>query len=80
MATALNTYAAVRDLEAAGVDPELAEAIVAAIGRSDPGPITHADISALEGRLTASADRLAFTVVVTNAAIIFGLHKLIVPT
>ena len=80
MATALDTDAAVRDLEAAGADPKLAEAIVATIGRSDPGPVTHADLAALEGRLTASVDRLAFAVVVANAAIMFGLVKLILPT
>lgn len=80
MAAALNTHAAIRDLEAAGVDSKLAEAIVATIGRSDPGPVTHADLAALEGRLTVSSDRLAFAVVVANAAIMFGLLKLIVPT
>ena len=80
MATALDADAAVRDLEAAGADPKLAEAIVATIGRSDPGLVTHADLAALEGRLTASADRWAFVVAAANAAIMFGLLKLIVPT
>jgi hypothetical protein len=42
--------------------------------------LTHADLAALEGRLTASAYRLAFAVVVANAAIMFGLLKLILPT
>ena len=80
MAITIDTHAAVRDLEAAGADPKLAEAIVATISRSDADLATNADLAALEGRLTASAYRLAFAVVVANAAIMFGLLKLIVPT
>ena len=80
MAITIDTHAAVRDLEAAGADPKLAEAIVATISRSDADLATNADLAALEGRLTASAYRLASAAVVANAAIMFGLLKPIVPT
>jgi len=42
--------------------------------------VTDADLAALQERLTASIDRLAFAVVVANAAIMFSLLKLILPT
>ena len=80
MAITIDTHAAVRDLEAAGADPKLAEAIVATISRSDADLATKADLAALEGRLTAAAYRLALAVVVANGAIMFGLLKLVLPT
>jgi hypothetical protein len=43
MAITIDTHAAVRDLEAAGADPKLAEAIVATISRSDADLVTNAD-------------------------------------
>ncbi len=80
MAIPIDTPAAIRDLEAAGADPKLTEAIAATIGRSGANVVTNADLAVLEGRLTAVTDRLAFVVVVANAALIFGLLKLILPT
>lgn len=80
MAITIDAHAAVRDLEAAGADPKLAEAIIGTISRSDADLATNADLAALEGRLTASAYQLAFAVIVANVAIMFGLLKLIVPT
>ena len=72
--------AAIRDFVAAGADRKLSEAIVATIRRPDADLVTIADLAALEGHLTASAYRLAFTVVVADAAIMFGLLKLVMPT
>ncbi len=80
MAITIDTHAAVRDLEAAGADFKLAEAIVATISRSDADLVIKADLAALEGSLTAAAYRLALAVVVANAAIMFGLLKPILPT
>ena len=80
MAITIDTHAAVRDLEAAGADPKLAEAIVATISRSDADLATKAGLAALKWRLTAAAYWLAFAVVVANAAVMFGLLKLILPT
>ena len=84
MAIAIDTHAAIRNLEAAGADPKLAEAIVATISRADGGFATKAalkaELATLEGRLTATGTRLAFAVVAANTAIVFGLLKLLLPT
>ena len=80
MAIASDTRAAVHNLEAAGANPKLVGAIVKTISRSDADLVTNVDLAALEGRLIASAYRLAFVVVVANAVVVFGLLKLIPPT
>ena len=56
MAAAFDTLKAARDLEAAGIDPKQAEAIVGAV-RAGQGdlvtiPVLKAELSALETRLT----------------------------
>ena len=79
MAITIDTHAAIRDLEAAGADPKLAEAIVKTVSQADAQLTTKADLAALEHRLTAAGYRLALGVVVGNAAIMFGLLKLVLP-
>ena len=90
MTITLDTHAAIRDLEAAGADPKLAEAIVKTVSQADAQLATKADvdtlrvevtgrIDALEHRLTAAGYRLALGVVVAVAAIVFGLLKLVLP-
>lgn len=86
MTITIDTQAAIQDLKAAGADPKLAEAIVKTVSRTDAQLATKADLAALEGRidslehrLTAAGYRLAPGVVVANAAIVFGLLKLILP-
>ena len=86
MAITIDTHEAIQSLEAAGADPKLAEAIVRTVSQADAQLSTKADLAALEGRidslehrLTAAGYRLAFGVVVANAAIVFGLLKLVLP-
>jgi len=68
MAITNDTSAANRALEAAGADSDL---------------VTKADLktefAALDGRMSAAGYRLAFGVVVANAAIVFGLLKFLLP-
>ena len=80
MTITIDTHAAIRNLQDAGADPKLAEAIVATVSRADTELTTKSDISALEGRLTAAGYRLALGVVIANSAIVFGLLKLVMPT
>ena len=86
MAITIDTHAAIQDLEAAGADPKLAEAIVKTVSQADTQLATKADLAALEGRiealehrLTAAGYRLALGGGVANAAIVFGLLKLVQP-
>ena len=86
MAITIDTHEAIRNLEAAGADPKLAEAIVKTVSQADAQLATKADLAALEGRidslehrLTAAGYRLALGVVVANAAIVFGLLRLVLP-
>ena len=79
MAITIDTLAAVQDLEKAGIKPEHAEAIVKTVSQADAELATKADLAALEHRLTAAGYRLALGVVVGNAAIMFGLLKLLQP-
>ena len=86
MAITIDTHAAIQELEAAGIKPEHAEAIVKTVSQADAQLATKADLTALEGRiealehrLTAAGYRLALGVVVANAAIVFGLLKLVLP-
>ena len=86
MIITIDTHAAIQDLKAAGADPKLAEAIVKTVSQADAQLATKAVLAAIEGRidslehrLTAAGYRLALGVVVANAAIVFGLLKLILP-
>ena len=82
-----DTHATIQDLEAAGIKPEHAEAIVKTVNRADTQLATRADLAMLEGRiasleyrLAAAGCRLGPGVVVANGAIVFGLLKLVPPT
>ncbi len=83
MAIVTDTYAAIRSLEAAGADSNLAEAIVQTVGRADRDLATKSDLKAelsvLEVRLTSAGYHLACGVVVANTAIVFGLLKVLLP-
>ena len=82
------TLAAVRELEAAGIDPKHAEAIVAVQWRANEDLATKADLgelradfraclAALENRMLKVAYGLAFGVVLTNVTLTVALVKLI---
>ncbi len=58
----IDTAAAIRDLENAGADPKLAEAIVTMTNRRDQDLATRQDVENLDVRLTARIDTLAATV------------------
>ena len=59
------------------MDPKLAEGIVATISRTEAELATKADLAAREGRLTAADYRPALAAIAANAAIVFGLPRLI---
>ena len=70
----IDTHAAVRDLEAAGIQPEYAEAIVKTVGRADTELVTKTDLKAELHATIASLERrligyLVATVVIVVAAI-----------
>ena len=54
MAITIDTRAAIRDLEAAGADPKLAEAIVNTVSQADAQLGTKADLAALRADLQAT--------------------------
>lgn len=58
----IDTAAAIGDLENAGADPKLADAIVAMTNQSDQHLATRQDVEKLDVRLTARIDTLAATV------------------
>ena len=53
------------------------------MSQADAGLVTKADlkteVAALEGRLTGAGYQLAFAVIPANAAIVFGLLKVLLP-
>ena len=74
MAVTIDTYAAVRELEAAGIEPAHAEAIVRTVSRADADLVTKADLRAELHATIASLERrligyLVATVVIVLAAI-----------
>ena len=79
MTVTIDTHAAIRNLQDAGADLKLAEAVIAMVSRADTEIATKSDLSALEGRLTAAGYRLALGVVIANSPIVFGLLKLVMP-
>ena len=77
MACALDTHAAVRDLTAAGLAPEQAEAIVATVTRSESGLATKADLDALRAEFIAAISALEIRLVKWGIGIglaVAGLH------
>ena len=53
MTITIDTHEAIRNLEAAGADTKLAEAIVATVSRADSSLATKADIAAVQADLAA---------------------------
>ena len=82
MAITIDTHAAIQDLEAAGADPKLAEAIVKTVSQADADLVTKADLRAelarlrsdLEERLIGYERRLIGYLVAT-VVIILGAIK-----
>ncbi len=54
MTITIDTHAAIQDLEAAGADPKLAEAIVKTVSQADAQLATKADLAALRADLQAT--------------------------
>ncbi len=81
MAITIDTHAAIQNLEAAGADPKLAEAIVKTVSQADDQLVTKADLATLRPDLAgdiqaaiASLERrlvgyLAVAVLIVLAAI-----------
>jgi len=74
MAYAIDTAAAVSRLEAAGLAPEAARAIVATVAEADADAPTKSDLCALEARLTTRivAAQLATATLLFAAPKLFG--------
>ena len=75
-ATPFDTLAALRDLEAAGIDRPQAEAIASqlatAVTAGHTELATKADLARLETKLLT----VAVGIVIAQTALVFGLHKL----
>ncbi len=54
MTITIDTHAAIQDLEAAGADPTLAEAIVKTVSQADAQLATKVDLTALRADLQAT--------------------------
>lgn len=72
MGYTIDTAATIHSLEAAGLQPEQARAIVNAISRSDEALATRADVMALKAELKELEARISMRLY-TCAAGIFGL-------
>ena len=76
MATTIDTHAAIRNLEAAGADPKLAEAIVNTVSQVSTELATKADLVALRADSRADLAQLEQRLtlrIVTIAAIANGI-------
>lgn len=58
MTITIDTHAAIQDLEAAGADPKLAEAIVKTVSQSGDQLATKSDLAALRADLRADLAQL----------------------
>lgn len=79
MAITIDTHAAIRELEAAGADLKLAEAIVKTVSQSGDNLATRSDLAALRADLRADLAQLeqrmtlrTVTIVVTVVALANG--------
>ena len=82
MAVTIDTHAAIRNLEAAGADPKLAEAIVNTVSQADEQLATKADLATLRSELTtdiqttiASLERRLIGYLVAAVVIVLGAIK-----
>lgn len=57
MAITIDAYAAIQNLEAAGADPKLAEAIVRTVSQADSGLMTKTDLKAELARLRSDLEQ-----------------------
>ena len=84
MVVAIDTYAAIQDLKAAGIKPEHAEAIVRTVSQSGDDPATWSKLAALRADLRADLAQLGqratmrtvTTVAVSNAILFTALRDL----
>ena len=72
-----DTLAAARELEAAGIDPRHAEAIVALHRRSGGQAATNSDLAAGLAALENRVLKAAFGIVITNVTLTVALVKLL---
>ncbi len=79
MAITIDTHAAIQNLEAAGADPKLAEAIVKTVSQADEQLATKADLATLRSELAgdiqatiASLERRLIGYLVAAVVIVLG--------
>jgi len=77
MTTTFDTLTAARDLEAAGMSRDQAEAVAKAIRNGQGDLVTRSDLLSTETGLRAEFYKVALGIVVANAAITFGLLKML---
>ena len=78
MTITIDTHAAIQDLEAAGADPKLAEAIVKTVSQADAQLATKSDLTALRADLQAtivSLERRLIGYLVAAVLIVLGAIK-----
>ncbi len=78
MATTFDTLTAARGLESAGMDRKQAEAVVGAVRAGQGDLATKANLGTRESRVTVVLYRVALAIVVANAAVTFGIIRLLV--
>ncbi|MCY3745508.1 MAG: DUF1640 domain-containing protein [Acidobacteria bacterium] len=79
MTYALDTHAAIRDLEATGLSSTQAEAIVATIAKSDSLTVAKADLDTAVARLEAAiatSERRTILAVLAVAGLLFAALRL----
>lgn len=75
MTITIDTHAAIRDLEAAGIKPEHAEAIVKTVSRADTDLVTKADLKAELHATIASLERRLIGYLVAAVVIVLAAIK-----
>ncbi|MYD92872.1 MAG: DUF1640 domain-containing protein [Chloroflexi bacterium] len=75
MAITIDTHAAIQDLEAAGADPKLAEAIVKTVSHADTGLVTKADLKVELHATIASLERRLIGYLVAAVVIVLAAIK-----
>ena len=75
MAITIDTHAAIQDLEAAGIKPEHAQAIVKAVSRADSDLVTKADLKAELHATIASLERRLIGYLIAAVVIVLAAIK-----